>query len=118
MSDVDLDSLFKQHLPEQTEEVWRTKDGREIPLSKMDDRHLLNTIRFIAARHSTVALVGVDSVDLLPDKYAESFRKQTLYKLKQQLTMLIKEAKRRKVHEWLKFGLSGTALEIINDAGD
>ena len=27
--------------------VWRTRDGRNIPLSKMDDNHLQNTCRYM-----------------------------------------------------------------------
>lgn len=28
-------------------QVWRSKDGREIPIVEMEDRHLINTIRFL-----------------------------------------------------------------------
>lgn len=27
--------------------VWRTRDGREIPIEEMEDGHVLNTIRFL-----------------------------------------------------------------------
>lgn len=34
-------------LPQPLLEVWRTKDGREIPIAAMKDDHLLNTIIFM-----------------------------------------------------------------------
>lgn len=30
-----------------TKTIWVTKEGERIPVKKMDDRHLLNTIRFL-----------------------------------------------------------------------
>jgi hypothetical protein len=30
--------------------VWRTKDGREIPIYRMEDAHLLNTIAYLRKR--------------------------------------------------------------------
>ena len=27
--------------------VWKTKDGRKVPINKMDDQHLCNTLRML-----------------------------------------------------------------------
>ena len=37
----------KKMFPHDYEIEWRTKDGRNIPLSKMDDDHLKNTCRYM-----------------------------------------------------------------------
>ncbi len=36
--------------------VWKTKSGEKIPINKMDDRHLLNSIRFLERRASHLKL--------------------------------------------------------------
>ena len=41
--------------------VWRTKDGREIPLREMTDEHLTNAMRFLVRSHRRY----VDSVIFL-----------------------------------------------------
>ena len=32
--------------------IWTTREGVEMEVSKMDDNHLLNTIRFLERRHN------------------------------------------------------------------
>lgn len=32
--------------------MWKTKDGREIPINKMADAHLLNVIRMLQRTHA------------------------------------------------------------------
>lgn len=36
---------------DRTDPVWRTRDGREIPLSQIPDEHLLNIQRYHAERN-------------------------------------------------------------------
>lgn len=36
--------------------VWTTEDGRTLKIVDMDDSHLRNTIRFLVARRSAMAL--------------------------------------------------------------
>lgn len=38
------------------EAIWTTKTGDKIPVSKMDDSHLVNTIRFVRRNYQAIML--------------------------------------------------------------
>ena len=39
--------ILKQELMRRTQYVWKTKDGTEIPIQQMSDKHLMNTINML-----------------------------------------------------------------------
>lgn len=56
--------------------IWTTKDGREIPIEEMDDRHLFNTYKFLQrrlakARRATSMLLSVSNPDSMAYELAE-----------------------------------------------
>lgn len=80
------------------EHIHKTRDGVEIPVSKMENGHLAHTIRFFAKRaREGVKVVGgcgvpsdVDSMDYWEDVYRGAAAERVL-----NLSAYIEEARRR-----------------------
>jgi len=89
-------------MPRNEIDLWRTKDGREIPVSEMEDIHVLRSIRLL--KHRLVQL-GLTVPEGDP---ASNFRKWSMEESSAQLEMLEEEAKRRKLDGWSKFGIEFT----------
>lgn len=61
MIDNTLIYLFTLELDDNP--VWTTQDGRKVKISKMSDRHLLNTIRYLEKRQAMLKNIQADIVD-------------------------------------------------------
>lgn len=97
-------------LPKPLLEVWRTRDGREIPIAAMKDDHLLNTIAFLRrqAPQKRIEAVGA-ALDHHPELQGqaaiealerETYRLDTRYEIHladdhPQYRALLREAVRR-----------------------
>lgn len=46
----------KKQTLDEIDRIWRTMDGRSIPMSQMGEQHLKNTICFVRRRHMVAAL--------------------------------------------------------------
>lgn len=57
--------------------TWRTRDGREIPIRKMDDDHLLNAERFLR---------GDGEQPVASSKRFEGYRREKLQRLRNELS--------------------------------
>ena len=80
-------------------DTWKTKDGRVIPLVAMSDTHLLRTIRVVEARLVDLGLQ-------IPDGGREAmFRDFNIESASDSLKSLKKEADKRKLGDWGKFGI-------------
>lgn len=79
--------------------IWRTKDGREIPVTDMEDLHLLRTIRMLECRIVTLGLQDLDN------KFFQKLRDSQVEEATDSLKMLKSEAERRKLGSWAKFGV-------------
>lgn len=44
--------------PEKSEPVWKTRDGRVIPINKMTDQHLMNTLRLCSTKGWRLSKIG------------------------------------------------------------
>lgn len=42
-----------------SEAIWTTRDGTEIPIRKMEDRHLANAIRMVRRAHEAMVREGI-----------------------------------------------------------
>lgn len=42
--------------------IWTTRDGREIPVTEMDDRHLGNAIRFVKRAAENYRYAGLSAL--------------------------------------------------------
>lgn len=79
-------------------QYWETKDGEQIPYSKLKDSHLLNILKWIERRaESGITILsggGVDSEDMWYEEYEiEGDEVLERYDYKG----LLKEAKKRKL---------------------
>jgi hypothetical protein len=81
------------------QDFWRTKDGREIPVSEMEDIHVLRSIRLLKHRQVQLGLTVPEG------DAASNFREWSIEESSAQLEMLEKEANRRKLSDWSKFGI-------------
>lgn len=80
-------------------DTWRTKDGREMPVSAMEDSHLLRTIRLVESRLVDLGLS-------VPGSRSETaFRAMNIEEATDSLNMLKREADRRKLGDWGRFGI-------------
>ncbi len=84
---------------------WRTKEGTYLPVSEMDDRHLLNSaqmmsrnleraMRKMMAVAADPTLINPDTGELYDDEDREEIR-QTAERCRDKLDMLDAEALRR-----------------------
>lgn len=49
--------------------AWHTADGRNIPIGRMGDGHLLNTINFLYNRGNNLAHIAGRNEPILPESY-------------------------------------------------
>jgi hypothetical protein len=89
-------------------DTWRTKDGREMPVSQMEDSHLLRSIRLVESR-----LVDLGLQDTGKDKLAAKFRAVSIEQAQTHLKILKREADRRKLGDWGKFGI-GLVKKVLD----
>jgi len=89
-------------------ETWKTKDGREMPVIEMSDSHLLRTIRLVESR-----LVDLGLSDTPTDKLSAKWRQNSIREATVSLDMLKREADRRKLGDWSKFGI-GLVKKVLD----
>lgn len=82
-------------------DVWKTKDGREMPVTEMSDSHLLRTIRLVESR-----LVDLGLSDTPTDRLSAKWRANSIREATVSLDMLKREADRRNLSGWAKFGIT------------
>lgn len=82
-------------------DVWKTKDGREMPVTEMSDSHLLRTIRLVESR-----LVDLGLSDTPTDRLSAKWRQNSIREATVSLDMLKREADRRNLSGWAKFGIT------------
>lgn len=88
-------------------DVWRTKDGREMPVTEMSDAHLLRTIRLVESRLVDLGLSEADT------KLTARWRANSIKEGTDSLDMLKCEADRRKLGDWGRFGI-GLVKKVLD----
>lgn len=73
--------------------TWTTQDGRVFKIVDMDDKHLFNTVRFLMAKLSVMALANSAKTD-----FGRLHRKKREAILTAKLDALKAEANRRGLH--------------------
>jgi hypothetical protein len=90
-------------------EVWKTKDGRQIPLSEMSDTHVLRTVRLLEARLVTLGLTETSSpIEVV-------YRRSNIADTQYLLEMIKREADRRKLADWGKFGIGLVKKALLDE---
>lgn len=92
-----------------SEDVWKTKDGREIPLSEMSDTHVLRTVRLLEARLVSLGLTETRTA------LEKTLRKMNIDRTYVDLKMIKREADRRKLGDWGKFGIVLVKKALLTD---
>lgn len=92
-----------------SEDVWKTKDGREIPLSEMSDMHVLRTVRLLEARLVSLGLTETRTA------LEKTLRKMNIDRTYVDLKMIKREADRRKLGDWGKFGIGLVKKALLTD---
>ena len=105
-----LDKLFKPSPP--GEPTWTTKDGRMMPIREMEDSHLIRSIRLWRSKVSTLALSSFDPGEFvlqpwIDEKSYEAHKNSRLKRMNADLENLTAEAKKRRIGEWVAFGVTG-----------
>jgi hypothetical protein len=88
-------------------DTWKTKDGREMLVADMSDSHLLRTIRLVESR---IVDLGLSSPETNIEK---DWRDGNIELATDSLNMLKREADRRKLGDWGKFGI-GLVKKVLD----
>jgi hypothetical protein len=90
--------------------MWSAKDGRKIRIVDMDDRHLLNTIKFLKGRMVELALTEKKN-NSEDEKFYAKMRAKNIKHAEASLNIMNAEAERRKLGDWAAFGIK--SVEVI-----
>ena len=91
---------------------WTTKDGRVIPISEMADIHVLRTVRLLEARLVSLGLTETKT------ELDVRFRSLNMNSAQAALDMFKKEADRRKLGDWGKFGIGLVKKALLSDGDE
>jgi hypothetical protein len=83
-------------------DMWTTKDGRQIPVVDMDDRHVLSTIRLLKRRSVILGLA------IHEDAMSKRFNATNMKETERWIGIFVSEARRRKLDGWTAFGIKAT----------
>ena len=80
-----------------TVDVWITQDQREIPITEMSKRHLVNAWKFFSARAAVFALASDVTGTKAERKLLHEIRRRQRDGIKERLDKLRREIKRREL---------------------
>ena len=109
-----IEDLFK---PIPQEPMWRTADGRVMPISEMEDTHLIRSLRLWKSKVTALALGSFDPKDFvlspwITEKKWEKHRAENIRKMNTDIENLTAEAKKRGLSEWAMLG-----IKSVEDVG-